>query len=248
MTKETLRMQMLAGVITESEYKTKLQENIDSNLGKEELIEKIKNLDDFGFTGDEIKFKGLLITASTQEDEDETPHYFVYEEDDESEDGIFNSTNPEEVAEFVFNMKKDSLNESMIGGIVGVRAINQIPPRVKTDYEMAYEHYLNSNSINENESRNEFEDYLTGLFNSVDLGDEFKEGPQSYTFEKIEWADEDTMGGEEAEMFEPAYKYISSQGKVTMKDPASSTPLTFRTDGEDIVVDFNTEDFPKLNN
>jgi hypothetical protein len=66
MDKETLRMQMLAGVITEGQYKAKLEE-------------------------------------ATQ---------------------------------------KDSLNEHMIGGIVGVGAINQIPSRAKTDYEMAFEHFL----------------------------------------------------------------------------------------------------------
>jgi hypothetical protein len=38
--------------------------------------------------------------------------------------------------------KKDSLNESMIGGIVGIGAINQIPPRAKADYETAFEHFL----------------------------------------------------------------------------------------------------------
>lgn len=148
MTNETLRMQMLAGVITEGEYKAKLQENKESlnehyvaggivgvgaitqipprkktdyetafehflgskyslnemedGMGKEELVEKIKNLGDFGLTGDEIEFNGLLITASTQEDEG-GPYYFVYGEDDESEDGIFQSTNPNEVAEFVLN-------------------------------------------------------------------------------------------------------------------------------------------------
>jgi hypothetical protein len=37
---------------------------------------------------------------------------------------------------------KTSLNESMIGGIVGIGAINQIPPRAKADYEMAFEHFL----------------------------------------------------------------------------------------------------------
>jgi hypothetical protein len=83
--------------------KGKMNEEMDSNIGKEELVKKIKNLGDFGFTGDKIEFKGLLITASTQEDEDETPYYFVYGEDDESEEGIFQSTNPNEVAEFVFN-------------------------------------------------------------------------------------------------------------------------------------------------
>ena len=37
----------------------------------------------------------------------------------------------------------ESLNEHQIGGIVGVGAINQIPPREKSDYEMAFEHYMN---------------------------------------------------------------------------------------------------------
>jgi len=72
-------------------------------MRKEELNLKIKNLKDFGFTGNSIEFKGLLITCSTQEDEEETPYYFIYGEEDESEDGIFNSLNPEEVVEFVLN-------------------------------------------------------------------------------------------------------------------------------------------------
>jgi hypothetical protein len=156
MTNEQLRMQMLAGVITESQYKTKLQENMDSNMGKEELVKKIKNLGDFGFTGDKIDFKGLLITASTQEDEG-GPYYFVYGEDDEDE--IFSSTNPEKVAEFIFNTEKDSLNESMIGGIVGIGAINQIPATPKTDYEMAFEHFLGKKYINEINSRVTKEDW-----------------------------------------------------------------------------------------
>ena len=37
----------------------------------------------------------------------------------------------------------ESLNEHQIGGIVGVGAINQIIPREKSDYEMAFEHYMN---------------------------------------------------------------------------------------------------------
>ena len=82
---------------------TSLKEEMGDEIGKEELIEKIKNLGDFGFTGESIEFNSLLITCSTQEDNEETPRYFVYEEGDESEDGIFNSTNPNEVAEFVSN-------------------------------------------------------------------------------------------------------------------------------------------------
>jgi len=155
MTNEQLRMQFLSGVITESEYKTKLEElnstekkdslnehyiaggivgvgainnpfegrkkesyedafeyflnskyELNEEMGdgmeKEELVNKIKNLGDFGLTGDEIEFNGLLITASTQEDEG-GPYYFVYGEDDDSEDGIFQSTDPNKIAEFVLN-------------------------------------------------------------------------------------------------------------------------------------------------
>ena len=94
-------------------------------------------------------------------------------------------------------------------------------------------------------SNNEMENYITGLFDSIDLGDEYEEGPQSYTFEKIEWADED-LYGDEAEMFEQAHEYISSRKTINIKDPKSGTPLTFRTEGENIVVDFNTEDFPSF--
>jgi hypothetical protein len=69
MTQETLRMQMLAGVITENEYKAIINKEIE-------------------------------------------------------------------------DAEKASLNESMIGGIVGIGAINQIPPRAKADYETAFEHFL----------------------------------------------------------------------------------------------------------
>jgi hypothetical protein len=69
MNKETLRMQMLASVITESEYKAIINKEIEE-------------------------------------------------------------------------ADKKSLKESMIGGIVGIQAINTIPPREKTDYEMAFEHFL----------------------------------------------------------------------------------------------------------
>ena len=78
MTNETLRMQFLSGVLTEGQYKTKLQEN----------------------------------------------------------------------------KKKKSLNESMIGGIVGIGAINQIPPRAKADYETAFEHFLGKKyGLNEEEEK-----------------------------------------------------------------------------------------------
>ena len=87
MTQEQLRMQFLSGVITESEYKTKLEE---------------------------------LNTPS----------------------------------------EKDSLNEHYVaGGIVGIGAITQIPPRAKTDYEDAFEHFLSQKyTLNEIEEVNEEEE------------------------------------------------------------------------------------------
>ena len=78
MDKETLRMQMLAGVITEGEYAAAINQEVE-------------------------------------------------------------------------NTEKDSLNEHYVaGGFVGIGAINQIPPRVKTDYEDAFEHFLGKKySLNE---------------------------------------------------------------------------------------------------
>lgn len=139
---------------------------------------------------------------------------------------------------------------------------NPFAERKKEKYEDAFEHFLSSKytineeideeqveeeesfedvSLDEGEG-NGFENYLTGLFDTIDLGDEYEEGPQSYTFEKIEWADED-LYGDEAAMFEPAHNHIKSKGEIKLTDPTSGIPLTFRTEGEDIVVDFNTEDF-----
>ena len=99
MDKETLRMQMLAGVITEGQYKAKLEE-------------------------------------ATQ---------------------------------------KDSLNEHMIGGIVGVGAINQIPATPKTDYEMAFEHFLGEKYEIKEEMGENIADFLNQNMDEVKekLGDVF---------------------------------------------------------------------------
>ena len=80
MDKETLRMQMLAGVITESEYAAAINQEVEET-------------------------------------------------------------------------EKDSLNEHVIGGIVGIGAINQIPSRAKADYEDAFEYFLSQKyTLNEEES------------------------------------------------------------------------------------------------
>ena len=48
----------------------------------------------------------------------------------------------QELAGVPVKKETESLNEHQIGGIVGVGAINQIPPREKSDYEMAFEHFM----------------------------------------------------------------------------------------------------------
>jgi hypothetical protein len=87
MDKETLRMQMLAGVITEIEYAAAINQEIE-------------------------------------------------------------------------NTEKDSLNEHYVaGGIVGLGAINQIPPRAKTDYELAFEHFLGERyEVKPNRERDDIKD------------------------------------------------------------------------------------------
>jgi hypothetical protein len=103
MTNETLRMQMLAGVITEGQYKAKLQENAE----------------------------------------------------------------------------KESLNESMIGGIVGIGAINQIPSRAKADYEMAFEHFLGEKySINEAEEMIDSKMLKSYIDQMISLADDMEYTPE----------------------------------------------------------------------
>ena len=106
MNKETLRMQMLAGVITEGEYKA-------------------------------------IINKEIEEEE------------------------------------KASLNESMIGGIVGIGAINQIPATPKTDYEMAFEHFLGEKySINEAEEMIDSKMLKSYIDQMISLADDMEYTPE----------------------------------------------------------------------
>jgi hypothetical protein len=162
MTNENLRMQMLAGVITEGEYKAKIQENEE----------------------------------------------------------------------------KTDLNESMIGGIVGIGAINQIPATPKTDYEIAFEHFLGERyeikpnrerddikedetsdmedkvadevSMNKAEGGNEVEEFLNDLINTS-IPEDSEEGDEvTGVWEASEYADEDAY--DDAQEFTNAHKYITDQG------------------------------------
>jgi len=175
MDKETLRMQMLAGVITEGEYAAAINQEVE-------------------------------------------------------------------------NTEKDSLNEHYVaGGIVGLGAINQIPPREKTDYEMAFEHFLGERyevkpnrerddikdvnedetsdmeakvkdeiSMNEAEGGNEVEEFLNDLINTS-IPEDSEEGEEvTGVWEASEYADEDAY--DNAQEFTNAHKYITDKGgEVTIE-------------------------------
>jgi len=155
MNKETLRMQMLAGVITEGQYKEKLQEGIFQNLlgklkgnKKPEPVEK-SELD--GLTDEQAQtlYDEYMKQASSIDPYDPTHGGW--------------STAAETIAFKIKRMypnvkelptKNESLNEHFVaGGIVGIGAINQIPSRAKTDYEDAFEYFLGQ-KYNLNEAEN----------------------------------------------------------------------------------------------
>ena len=68
------------------------------------------------------------------------------------------------------NEEKESLNEHyMAGGIVGVGAITQIPPREKSDYEMAFEHFMNEGEEKEEKEVKE------GMYEEDDVKESYYE-------------------------------------------------------------------------
>jgi hypothetical protein len=162
MNKETLRMQMLSGIITESEYKAKLAENQNvNNIVKN--LSSTYDLSTFESFKDEIESSDLMDEIITQMNGGVEPDYNNMDQDE-----INNLVNPikKQVDDYVFekfNKKifnktsssenKDSLNEHYVaGGIVGIGAINQIPSRAKADYEDAFEHFLSQKyDLKENE-------------------------------------------------------------------------------------------------
>ena len=239
MNKEILRMQMLSGIITESEYKAKLKKNkspLNENL-KFSQIEKDRKY--FATTNFGIFKKGDEVFVDTVRN---LGNEVVIELSNNKEQSDSIKGDLEDEVKVFDNDIKESLNENF----VGMEMVGNIFDREKTDYEIAFEHFTKGGLNEVESSSSNFESYLLGLFDSIDLGDEYQEGPQSYTFERMEWANDDAMGGEEAEMFNPAYEYIKSKDNVNLTDP-NGIPLVFSTEEENIVVDFNTEDFPGLN-
>ena len=67
----------------------------------------------------------------------------------------------QELAGVPVNEEKEALNEHYVaGGIVGVGAINQIPPREKSDYEMAFEHFMTEGEEKEEKIKESVEETI----------------------------------------------------------------------------------------
>lgn len=152
MDKETLRLQMLSGIITESEYKAKLEEGSLSIPSKAEKIsDKVikwyeKHPND--------KMKELLNSVEKNLEKmlsKTTGKNAIKVEEFEK---MVKSKYPKPFEDPNYSTFKKSLNENFVGmGMVG-----NIFDREKTDYEMAFEHFSKGTSLNELEEGKEVEE------------------------------------------------------------------------------------------
>ena len=159
MEKDTLRMQFLSGVLTEGQYKTKLQEN----------------------------------------------------------------------------KKKKSLNESMIGGIVGIGAINQIPPRAKADYETAFEHFLGEKyGLNEEMEVMVDSNMLKSYFNElISLADDMEYTPEMV--DELKNLKNTLQGGKIS--VENALDLMQQTVDITEDDIDAVEALSQAVDNDDAIID-----------
>ena len=139
MTKETLRMQFLSGVITESEYKTKLEEGKELERDIKTFEDKIKTFE----KELENAKKKIAKEKSKKNPNQETIERYL-EDVEFVTDELKKDRQALKSYQKELKSEKESLNEHYIaGGIVGVGAINNpFEGRKKTDYEMAFEHFL----------------------------------------------------------------------------------------------------------
>jgi len=194
MTNETLRMQMLAGVITEGQYKAKLKENKYS-------IDDVVTMDGKTIVGTHqggVGFKANKegIKMGFKDNPKVIPNKTKIVKTKIVKDN-----------KRKMDMVGESLNESMIGGIVGIGAINQIFPREKTDYEMAFEHFLGERQT---KIENREQDPYTMKEGEVNENNPLKGGPGYMTKYRIGVlsaliadAEKDLIKYEEANLLSP---------------------------------------------
>lgn len=162
MTNETLRMQFLSGVITESEYKAIINKEIE-------------------------------------------------------------------------DAEKASLNESMIGGIVGIGAINQIPPRAKADYETAFEHFLGGKyGLNEEMEVMVDSNMLKSYFNElISLADDMEYTPEMVN--ELKNLKNTLQGGKIS--VKNALDLIQKTIDITEDDIDAVEALSQAVDNDDAIID-----------
>jgi hypothetical protein len=206
MTNENLRMQMLSGIITEGEYKAKLQETQSSsgNLNRVNKNKALKVGDVTTFSSGKNKGKKVKVVKVL-------------------DNGKF------EVE--LLEKEKASVNESMIGGIVGIGAINQIPPRAKADYEMAFEHFLGERYETKFENRKQDPYTMEEDDSSNDMDQQIanlKEGE-----EEIRLSNEILDFLEEREMIDPSNaQKIHKELTAFLKNKVKSEKLSMKESEE----------------
>jgi TolA-binding protein len=142
-------MQKLAGLITESEYKTKLEEGKELERDIKTFEDKIKTFE----KELENAKKKIAKEKSKKNPNQETIERYL-EDVEFVTDELKKDRQALKSYQKELKSEKESLNEHYVaGGIVGIGAITQIPSREKTDYEMAFEHFLGERYLTKFENR-----------------------------------------------------------------------------------------------
>ena len=131
--------------------------------------------------------------------------------------------------------KKDSLNESMIGGIVGIGAINQIPSRAKADYETAFEHFLGEKyGLNEEMEVMVDSNMLKSYFNElISLADDMEYTPEMV--DELKNLKNTLQGGKIS--VENALDLMQQTVDITEDDIDAVEALSQAVDNDDAIID-----------
>jgi hypothetical protein len=131
--------------------------------------------------------------------------------------------------------KQDSLNESMIGGIVGIGAINQIPPRAKADYETAFEHFLGGKyGLNEEMEVMVDSNMLKSYFNElISLADDMEYTPEMV--DELKNLKNTLQGGKIS--VENALDLMQQTVDITEDDIDAVEALSQAVDNDDAIID-----------
>ena len=131
--------------------------------------------------------------------------------------------------------EKASLNESMIGGIVGIGAINQIPPRAKADYETAFEHFLGGKyGLNEEMEVMVDSNMLKSYFNElISLADDMEYTPEMV--DELKNLKNSLQGGKIS--VENALDLMQQTVDITEDDIDAVEALSQAVDNDDAIID-----------